>query len=551
MPSRGDDLNLYRGRWVALVGDRVVGQGGSPEQALRAAKASRPKDTPKVIYVQPYQPFVFTDLMQRVAQALPEQSGSNPVYLVGGAVRDAMSGRDVHDMDFALSGDVLKIARKVANRIGAAYYPLDEERLTARLVLIPREGPRKILDFAAIRGPDLESDLRARDFTINAMAVEIHQPQALIDPLGGAPDLRAKLLRACSPASFIDDPLRILRGIRQAAAYRLHIAPDTRKLMRESVSRLPQVSSERLRDEIFRILEGEQPATSLRALEMLGVFKYVLTELSGLKGVQQSAPHVLDVWGHTLDVVDKLDVVLQALAPQYNEEASANLSMGLVSVQLGRFREKIGEHLAASLNPERSLRGLLMLAALYHDAGKPQTRHEEEGGRVRFIGHESEGATIVSERGQALKLSNVEVDRLRTIVANHLRPILLAQAAQEPTRKAIYRFFRDTGPAGVDVCLLSLADLLGVYGVTLPTEVWAKHLEVVRKLFEAWWEHPEESVSPPALLNGNELMEALSLRPGPKVGQLLEAIREAQATGQVQTREAALSLAESILSSYG
>jgi hypothetical protein len=128
-----------------------------------------------------------------------------------------------------------------------------------------------------------------------------------------------------------------------------------------------------------------------------------------------------------------------------------------------------------------------------------------------------------------------------------MRPLLLTQTGKPPTRRAIYRFFRDAGPAGVDVCILSLADMLGTYGPALPVETWADLLEVVRVLLQAWWEQPEESVSPPPLLNGHELVDELKIEPGKIVGEILEAIREAQASGTVQTRLEALDLARSMV----
>jgi hypothetical protein len=158
---------------------------------------------------------------------------------------------------------------------------------------------------------------------------------------------------------------------------------------------------------------------------------------------------------------------------------------------------------------------------------------------------------VVEQRARALRLSNAETERLGKIVRHHMRPGLLAGAARPPTRRAVYRFFRDTGPAGVDICLLSLADLLATQGAELPAEPWANHLEVVRHLLEAWWERPEESISPPLLLNGDELMKELEISPGPQVGRLLEAIREAQATGQISTRPEALAVARSQLENPG
>jgi putative nucleotidyltransferase with HDIG domain len=543
-----DALRPYAGRWVAVLREQVVGQGGTPQQALNAAKALRHKETPKVIYVPTQHPLAFDPLLEHLSAALPANVSA---YLVGGVVRDALLGRRTHDWDLALSGRAIPAARQVADSLGAAFYPLDDTHDAARLILPQPDGSRFFLDFTGLRGPDLESDLRARDFTINAMAVDVRQPQALLDPLSGVADLRAKKLRACAPTAFTDDPVRILRGVRQAAALRFQIVPETRMLMRQAARLLRSVSPERLRDELFRILDGPNPEACLRALDLLGALAEVLPELPRLKGVEQAAPHIFDAWDHTLGVVQKLGVVLDALRPDYDPDQAASLSLGLAVLRLGRYRQLINAHLNASLNIDRSLRPLLFLAALYHDIAKPQTRQVDELGRVRFFEHEQRGAELVSKRARALHLSNAEVERVTLIVRHHMRPLLLAQAGDAPTPRAIYRFFRDAGPAGVDICLLSLADVLATYGAALPQAEWARHLNIVRGLLEAWWEHPEESVSPPAVVNGRDLMDVFGLSPGPQIGQLLEAIREAQAIGQVDSRDEALALAKQLLEAGG
>jgi tRNA nucleotidyltransferase/poly(A) polymerase len=449
-------------------------------------------------------------------------------------------GRPVHDLDFALGSGTIRSSRQVADALGGAFFALDAERDMGRVILVNPGGERMKLDFAALRGADLENDLRLRDFTINAMAVDIDHPEVVLDPLGGAADLRQGVIRPCTSSALADDPVRILRGVRQSVEFGFRIHPETIRLIRQSALLLPSVSPERLRDELFHIFEGPQPATALRILDTLGILPYILPELPALKGVQQSAPHVSDVWTHTLDVIQRVNQVLQVLDLVPDEENSANLAMGLLSVRLGRYRQQIHKHLEQSLNPDRSLRGLLVLAALYHDVAKPVTRLVEPGGRVRFFEHEQRGAWTVSERAQELRLSNDETGRLRTIIHGHLRPILLAQVEQSPSNRAVYHFFRDTGLAGVDICLLSLADVLATYGPDLPQDVWKRQLDVVRTLLEAWWEKPEERVSPPALINGTVLMDEFGLQPGPQIGQLLDAVREAQVTAQVHTRQQAL-----------
>jgi hypothetical protein len=199
------------------------------------------------------------------------------------------------------------------------------------------------------------------------------------------------------------------------------------------------------------------------------------------------------------------------------------------------------------MNVNRSMPGLLYFAALYHDAGKPGAATHDADGRVRFIGHERLSAHLVEQRASDWHLSNVETERMKSIVTHHMRPHFLAQVNTGPSRKAIYRFFKSSGESGIDVCLLALADTLAIYEHTLPVEVWVRRLEVVRELFTAWWENPAVAVAPEPVVNGGTLIRELNLPPGPRIGVLLEAIREGQAAGTVQNEMDALILARQLL----
>jgi poly(A) polymerase len=488
------------------------------------------------------QPLSVHPFLDKIRAILPSDV---TVHLVGGAVRDAILGRPVHDLDFILPRGALRVARQIADSLGGAYYPLDEERETGRVVVVV-SGDRKIMDFAVYQGSDMENDLLGRDFTVNAMAMDIHPPYALLDPLGGIMDLRHKRLRACSATAFEKDPVRILRGIRMASDHNFHILSDTRKYMRQAAHLIPGVSIERIRDELFRILDGKHPDASLRALEILGAMAHILPELLALKGLEQPPPHILDAWNHSLDLVRKLETVLNVLDLEHDPEASAGWHLGLLVLRLGRYREYLHAHLNKPLNINRSQRSLLILAGLYHDTGKAETKGVDKDGRVHFYEHEHVSARLVSERARNLHLSSAEINLLSTIVKHHMRPLWLAQTGKPPSEKAIYRFFRDTKEAGVDICLLSLADTLATYGPTLPQDNWVHHLDVVRKLLQAWWENPDERISPPALISGHDLIDELALKPGPQIGQILESVREAQASNQIRTREEALDLAREL-----
>lgn len=476
-------------------------------------------------------------LLKRLEAAFPPDL---PVYLVGGAVRDLLLNRPTHDLDFVIPSGGIHHGRKAANWLGAEFYPLDSERDTGRIILKQAAPVSMKIDIASMRGQNLESDLRDRDFTINAMAMDLRQPERILDPLHGGRSLVEKVLRPCSPTSISNDPIRILRAVRLSIELGFKIEPETTRQIRSARSGLANVSTERVRDELFRILDGKSPATALRLLDLFGALAYILPEMGPLKGIDQPPPHTQDVWEHSLSVLARLQELLEALSPQLDPTEITSWALGMVSMRLGRYRQKIQEHLGARLNPERSLQGLLLLAALYHDAGKAETRQIGGNGKIIFYGHERSGAAIIEKRGELLHLSNLEIDRLKKIVLHHMRPLLLEQTGQQPTRRAVYRFFRDAGPAGVDVCLLSLADQMAAYGAAPPHDTWIRVVDTIQKLLSAWWDESEEKIFPPGLLDGNDLIQIFQLKPGPLIGKLLEQVREAQAAGEIQSREQAL-----------
>ncbi|MBI3764690.1 MAG: HD domain-containing protein, partial [Chloroflexi bacterium] len=431
-----------------------------------------------------------------------------------------------------------------------AYYPLDEERGTGRVILT-RDKARYVLDFAALRAPDLNADLALRDFTINAMAVSVSHPETLIDPLGGEADLRAGVIRACGPTSLSDDPVRGLRAVRLAAQFDFRIHKETREAVKREAASLKRVSAERIRDEFVRLLGGRRPAAAIRALDMLGLLEWIVPEASTLKGVTQSAPHAFDVWEHTLAILERLEDLLAVLGPRHDPDAAADLALGLASVRLGRYRLPLDEHLSTCLSADRPARWLLFLSAFLHDIAKPATRKLDADGAIHFYEHDLVGAEMAARRATRLRFSADEVKRVRLTVNCHLRPLLLANEATGPSRRAIYRFYRAAGEAGVDVCLLSLADSLATWGPEFRQAEWTRMTEVVAALLKGYFEEPEQSVQPPPLLNGRDLIAHFGLEEGPLVGKLLEAIREAQAAGEVADKEAALELARVVLNQMG
>lgn len=499
-------------------------------------------------------------LLDQVVQALRDMD--TPAYLVGGAVRDWLLGTQYgawDDLDFAVPGDGLSIARRVADALGAAFYPLDAQRGVGRIVLSVDQGPARVVDIARFQGSDLEADLAGRDFTLNAMAMDMTQaPPSLTDPYGGRADLKARRLRAVSDHALREDPVRGLRAVRLAIQLGFEIEPRTRKLIQAAAPAMAVVSAERVRDELVKILSLPAVADSFRVLDMLGLLVEILPEVAVLKGLTQTSPHCWDAYEHTLQTIDALETLLPI------SEASPHPDVP--------FPDQVVDHLASMVAAGHNRRLLLNLAASLHDVGKPHTATTEAGGRIRFIDHERVGADIAATVMHRLRFSGDEVRLVETIVRHHLRPLQLSWQGvpsqsslpgSSPTcveqggvgrtdrstgqgRRAIHRFFRATDDAGVDVVLLSLADYRATSDYNADGDQCSERASGYRDLrktttvlLDAYFNHQQTVVTPKLLLTGRDLIQQFGLKPGPEIGRLLTALREAQAAGQVISRQEA------------
>ena len=497
-------------------------------------------------------------LAEQVCRFLRGQGG--PAWVVGGYVRDRLLGRETHDLDVAVPAEAIPLARAVADHFGGAFFPLDKERDMGRAVL--REaGQPFIVDICRLRGGGLAADLALRDFTINAMAGDLSaESMIVIDRHGGRQDLDARLVRAVGKGGFRDDPVRTLRAVRLAAELGFQLEEQTAAWIRQGAPLLAASSMERVRDEMVRIVAAENAAAHLGQLDRLGLLDVVLPEVADLQGVEQSPPHYLDVYEHSLETVQQLEWVLEVVegsegAGHRTANTGRNSQYPIPSTQrveevlrasLSPFTADVQTHLAQSTSAGRTRGMMLKWAALLHDLGKPKARSVESSGRVRFFEHEAIGAELAARALRRLRFTNAEVLWVETIVRQHLRPALLAR---EPslTRRAIYRFFRDAGEAGVDTGLLTLADHLATWGPKLIAERWTRRVETVALLLDAYFTRHKVTVAPQPLLSGWDLQEQFGLAQGPRIGVLLEALREAQAVGQVRSRDEAEALIRRLL----
>jgi putative nucleotidyltransferase with HDIG domain len=537
------DLSPYAGRWIAITEhDEVGAVGRTLKEAQHTARVTRPKGRARLAWVSPHPPHLALPAwpLARLRDLLPDEG----VWLAGGAVRDLLLGRPVHDWDFAVAGDARALARRVADVLDGAYYTLDQERDAGRvLVDAPerRDHPRLTLDFAALRGATLEEDLRLRDITINAMALTL--AGELIDPTGGREDLAHHRIRMTGESSFRNDPVRLLRAVRQASQLHFHLETCTELAIQAQAAAITTAAPERVRAELVQLLRAQPAAHGLQALNHLGLLGRVLPEVRALEGVKQSYPHhFADAWMHTQATISALEGLLAQLQGRmpppdlYRRVPVEKWAWGDLEHTLLPIQNPLLAYLRAEENVGLTRADLITWGMLFHDVGKATTRTRDDEGLTHFYGHAKSGAALTRRRLQALHFPNAALDFVTTLVSAHMRMIDLGR--QRPTRRACYRFYRATDDAGVGVILLALADALGVWGAKLARPRWRTLLRSSHDLLHAYFERAQEVIAPPPLLDGHDLL-AMGIPQGPALGQLLASLQEAQAAGEIDTPAAA------------
>ena len=476
-----------------------------------------------------------TILMQVKAFLLQRQIKT---YLVGGFVRDLLSERESADIDLAVQADALITAQEMAAALEGKYVLLDEEHGLARVVFFSGDevaGKRPCyIDLSTLSG-DIEDDLGRRDFTINAMAVplesflETNSPLDVIDPFRGRVDLDHRQIRVVSRTVFQEDPLRLLRAIRLAAELDLVVLSDTELLIRQSAPLIIQVSGERIHEELVRIFGTLQTGRFVRYMDDLGLLTALIPELESGREVEQPQEHHWKVLDHAIESVSAAGFLLRQGDWRYGDlERLREIPW---SADLDRFF-----HAEVVYGTTQAI--LFKIAALLHDIAKPETRILDKE-RIRFFGHDQQGAETVRDIMGRLRFSKKETDLVEKMVRFHMRPTQIGHE-EVPSPRAVFRYFRDTGSAGISVLFLSLADHMAARGPNLDTEQWRWHVNQVTFLLHEYF-NKKETVSPPSLINGHDLIRLFKLKPGPKIREILESVKEAQAAGEIGTRDEALS----------
>ncbi len=471
--------------------------------------------------------------MTEARKAAREALAGRRAWFVGGAIRDHVLGRSTQDLDVVVDGDPAEAARAVARAAGGgACFALSEQFGAWRVVA--RDSSWQ-LDVEPVRGASLEADLALRDFTVNAIAEPVAGGPP-IDPLGGLQDLAARRLRVAGPGAFADDPLRVLRLVRMAVELHLDPEAETLRGARSHAGALERVSAERVFMELRRILAAPRAVGGLQMMSELGATAAVLPELEALRGVEQSRFHHRDVYGHTLEVLERT-IALTTPPPERAPELDE-----LLDGHAAHVDALLAEPLADTLTRGDALRW----GALLHDAAKPLTRAvRPEDGRVTFIGHDIRGAELARALLGRLHASERLRAHVAALVRQHLRLGFLVHEPQPLSRRTVFGYLHACSPVEVDVTLLSVADRLATRGARAQESIDA-HMSVARGLLADALRWRADG-PPRPLIRGDELAARLGIPLGPRVGELLAELAEAQYAGELSTREQALAYGRELL----
>jgi poly(A) polymerase len=454
-------------------------------------------------------------------------------YLVGGFVRDLIIGRGSKDVDLVVHGDVMHLGRRLADRLSGRFVALNEPHQLARVV-VQRDTEAWHLDLSPL-SDSIERDIKRRDFTIDALALPVSSwsdPLSIVDVCGGRADIESRLVRAVDEDIFRADPLRMLRALRLVAELDFKLEDCTAELILRHAHMLPGAAAERINEELCRSLATPRSSDALRRMNELGLLLALIPELTPAKDTTQPKEHYWKVLDHSLETVAAVEAMLSAkpTAPEWMEPGIADALRG-DDMLMAWTAEPVGGGL-------RKL-DVIKLAALLHDIAKPSCKTVEASGRMRFIGHGEKGSELAESVLQRLRFSRNVVNLVVKMVKHHLRPGQLSRMGV-PTRRAMYRYFRDTGEVGVDTILLNLADHLASRGPTLDRDEWLRHAGTARYMMKWYFDEQSREDSPKTMIDGHDIMRELGLAPGPEVGRLLNKVQEAQAAGEVSTREEAL-----------
>lgn len=435
----------------------------------------------------------------------------NEIYLVGGTVRDFYMGLESTDRDIiVMDEDARDFALKLSELFQATFVPLDEENKIYRIVL-----PDKInyIDVTNPVGDSIEKDLMRRDLTINAIAVNIRTGE-LIDISGGVTDIMNKCINYVNELNFVDDPLRLLRVYRFQALYGFQLAPETINAVCKYSDLIHKPAVERINYELLKLFGGEYAHVGLENMNKTWILEEIFPFVKELKQVPPNSHHHLDLFHHSIETVKQVQIL-------YNE-APDEVKEHLSRIDFGGF----------------SRLAHLKLAAFMHDIGKFSTWTIEEG-KHRFIKHDDVGSKMSVKILKDLHFSNKQIDYISSMIKYHIYPSHVMTSPQI-TEKIMMRYVRKMDTNSIDAIILAQADRLSARGPEITDQIVERNITSLNMLLRFYLEARETLKPLPKLLSGNDVMQILNIKPSKRLGEIMDALHEAQISGDVITKEHAI-----------
>ena len=439
-------------------------------------------------------------------------------------MRDLLLGQSPNDLDLVCK-NARELAADIARRNHASLVSMEKKPGEPCYRVIDRTRPAAFIDLAEMRGRDIREDLYQRDFTINAMALEIREGGAfgdLIDVLQGQEDIRMQTVRMVSDHALVSDPLRIIRAVRHAAALQFSIEEATLSEMKYRAGLLTGVAAERVLAELLLILETNRSARYFRQMDELGILAVLFPEITPMKTCAQNGFHHKDVWEHSLLVMENVEYILSGLAGHFGD---------------------IGSSVADSLAAGTS--SLVKLASLFHDVGKPVTKGVRPDGRITFHKHDKVGADIAKSVCERLKMPNRSRDLVVRMVREHLRPLVLSSVGTKSS--TLVRWFGKMRDDAVPVLVLGMADVMSSLGPASGAEYRQRVIAWVQECMQSYFGFIRRRISEPLFITGEDLI-AMGMKPGVELGKIISRLRFAQDCGKMTSREEALSAARNMIS---
>ncbi len=446
-------------------------------------------------------------------------SCDNEIYLVGGTVRDFLMGKDSFDKDIiVVDEDAKDFALKLQKVFDAVYVPLDEENKIYRLVL-----PDKI-NYIDITNPiegSLHKDLMRRDLTINAVAVNIRTAE-VIDLCGGVTDIHNHTINYINEHNFEDDPLRLLRVYRFQATLGFELTAETIHAVCKFVKLIHKPAVERIVHELILLFGGKYADKALLNMNKTWLLEEIFPIVNELKKVPPNTHHHLDLFHHSVETVRQIQLIYES-APDVVREHMDKIDFGGAS-RLAHLK----------------------LAGFLHDIGKFSTwTIEEDTGRHRFIKHDDVGAKMSVKLLKSMNFSNKQIEYVSSMIRNHIYPSQVMSAPEVDYNsangeKVMMRYVRKMDDNSIDNIILAQADRLSARGEAVSDEMVENNISNLNKLLNFYLSVKDTLEPLPILLDGNDVMKILNIKPSKRLGEIMNALHEAQLSGEVVTKEQAI-----------